>query len=638
MPRFLLTGACALSAALITGCQAAPVPVPKPASPNIIFVLADDMGYSDLACYGGQGVKTPNVDRLAAQGIRFTQFYVNSPLCSPSRTAFTTGQYPARWNITSYIDNRERNEQRGMAQWLDLNAPTLARSLAGAGYATGHFGKWHMGGGRDVGEAPLITDYGFAQSLTQFEGLGDRVLPIMSAQDGLPEYKLPLGVASEKLGRGKVSWVPRSQVTSAFVNRALSFIHDAEQQNKPFYVNLWPDDVHSPFDPPESLRGDAKKRTLYRGVVTNMDSELAPLFDAIRNDPKLRDNTLVIFASDNGPEGGAGLAGPFRGGKGELYEGGIREPLIVWGPGVLARNRQGTVNSSAVVSGADFLPSLLNIAGAKNVPKGDGTDLSATLKGQNATGRTQPLFWKRPPDRPDTAGELLPDLAVRDGNWKLLIQEDGSRPQLYNLATDEGETKNVATTQPELVQRLSKALLDWNRTLPLVKLPPPRTFNTETHFDLKNSAALGRFKAPSIANKSISIVAKFDAKAPGGVIVAQGGVAQGYTLFLDKEGKLNFLVRVDREAVSVVSPQPLTGLHTVIARLGADRSLTLSLDGQVVAQGRATKFIPSQPMDGLSVGSDTDGAVGPYESPYPFTGNIEFVTIDLESPTEGLRD
>ena len=170
-----------------------------PSQPNFIFILIDDMGYGDLSCYGGEGVQTTHIDRLAHEGIRFTQFYVASPICSPSRTAFTTGQYPARWRITSYLAARRENERRGMAQWLDPKAPTLARMLREAGYTTGHFGKWHMGGQRDVGEAPLIAEYGFDESLTQFEGLGDRILPLCDAFDGSPPTRHALG--SDNLGR-----------------------------------------------------------------------------------------------------------------------------------------------------------------------------------------------------------------------------------------------------------------------------------------------------------------------------------------------------------------------------------------------------------------------------------------------------
>ena len=149
---------------------------------------------------GKRRIETPHVDGLAKEGIRFTQFYVDSPICSPSRTALTTGQYPARWRITSYLASRKENERRGIAQWLDPKAPTLARALREAGYTTGHFGKWHMGGQRDVGEAPLITEYGFDQTLTQFEGLGDRILPLCDNFDGKPAKQYALG--SDKLGPG----------------------------------------------------------------------------------------------------------------------------------------------------------------------------------------------------------------------------------------------------------------------------------------------------------------------------------------------------------------------------------------------------------------------------------------------------
>ncbi|MGH8017948.1 MAG: sulfatase family protein, partial [Opitutaceae bacterium] len=158
----------------------AAAPASGESQPNFIFVLADDMGYGDLACYGNHGLNTPNLDRLAAEGLRIAQFYVNAPICSPSRVAYTTGQYPHRWNITSFLASRAANARRGMEDWLDPSAPTLARMLHEAGYRTGHFGKWHMGGQRDVGDAPLITAYGFDRSLTQFEGLGDRVLPVFS--------------------------------------------------------------------------------------------------------------------------------------------------------------------------------------------------------------------------------------------------------------------------------------------------------------------------------------------------------------------------------------------------------------------------------------------------------------------------
>jgi arylsulfatase A-like enzyme len=440
--------------------------------PNVLFVLIDDMGYGDLSCYGEKRVHTDQIDRLAAEGIRFTQFYVNCPICSPSRTALLTGQFPARWKMTSYLASRKENIDRGMAQWLDRSAPTVARPLKEAGYVTGHFGKWHMGGQRDVGDAPLITEYGFEKTLTTFEGLGDRILPMLDSFDGKPARKYALG--SDTLGRGKITWVDRSKETTSFVNTAIDFIKQAEKDGKPFYANVWPDDVHSPFFPPKALRGDGSKKTLYLGVVQATDDQLTPLFEYVRNTPSLRDNTMIVVASDNGPEPGAGSAGPFRGHKGNLYEGGVREPLIVWGPGLLAKSAIGTTNNTTVVAGVDFLPSILAITGQKPAAGQilDGQDLSTSLLGNEQAVRSKPLFWLRPPDRPGPANDPFPDLSVRDGDWKLLINEDGSKPQLYDLSKDIGEKDNLAAKEPQITDRLKKMVLDWRQSMPVGHVSP----------------------------------------------------------------------------------------------------------------------------------------------------------------------
>jgi arylsulfatase A-like enzyme len=443
------------------------------APPNFVFVLIDDMGYADLSCYGQKEIETPHIDRIAREGIRFTQFYVNSPVCSPSRTALLTGQFPARWRLTSYLASRAENRARGMADWLDPKAPTLARLLQQAGYTTGHFGKWHMGGQRDVGEAPLITEYGFDQSLTQFEGLGDRLLPLCDAFDGKPPREYALG--SDKLGHGRITWMDRSKTTGGFVERALQFIKQAEQSGKPFYVNVWPDDVHSPFFPPKALRGDQTKKRLYLGVVRSMDEQLEPLFDYIRQRPGLSTNTLIIIASDNGPEPGAGSAGTFRGHKGNLYEGGVREPFIVWGPGLIAAAARGSVNDTTVIGGVDLLPSLARLAGIKLAAEMalDGEDLSPSLLSKDRQTRARPLFWVRPPDRPGDRGDRWPDLAVRDDDFKLLLMEDGSNAQLYNLTSDPSESHNLAAEKPEVVKRLAGKLLDWRKSLPIAPLTRP---------------------------------------------------------------------------------------------------------------------------------------------------------------------
>lgn len=457
---FLLTSILALGGV----SSAADTPFPRP---NIIVVFIDDLGWGDFSCFGNKAVETENIDRMASEGVRFEQFYVNSPICSPSRVALSTGQYPQRWKITSYLSNRQHNEQRGVAQWLDPQAPMLAHMLHKAGYATGHFGKWHMGGQRDVGEAPLITEYGFDASLTNFEGLGPRVLPLKDAYDGKPPQKHALG--SDKLGRGPILWQDRSLVTQSFTSAALDFIKQAEADRTPFFVNVWPDDVHSPFFPPKARRGNGARRTLYHGVLDTMDEQLGILFDYIRGKERLHDNTLILICSDNGPEQGAGSAGPFRGFKTHLYEGGIRSPLIVWGPGYVAEDAAGTINTTSVFAAIDLVPTLLKIAAVElsHDVAFDGEELRDIVEGYAQTSRQAPLFFRRPPDRDSFYGVAdLPDLAVRDGQWKLLCEYDGSDAQLFDLAVDRGETKNVAESNPTETQRLKQLVVAWHESMP----------------------------------------------------------------------------------------------------------------------------------------------------------------------------
>ncbi len=431
--------------------------------PNIILVFIDDMGWSDLSCFGNKDAATPNIDQMADEGISFEQFYVNSPICSPSRVAISTGQYPQRWNITSYLNSYSINKERGLANWLDPKAPMLAGSLKEAGYATGHFGKWHMGGQRDVSEAPPITDYGFDESLTNFEGMGPKLLPLTMK----PDWKEPgrIWEDAERLG-GPVTWMQRSEITGGFVDAAMAFIKKAETNKKPFYINVWPDDVHSPFFPPIEKWGETK-RDLYLAVLEEMDRQLAPLFDYVRGCKDLRENTLILICSDNGHEPGAGEAGILKGCKTNLFEGGIRSSLIVWGPGIVHPQVAGTRNKTSVFAAIDFLPSLLKLTGTK--PQSgvsyDGEEMLNTILGKSTKSRKAPIFFSRPPDRKDYYGfENLPDLAVRHGNWKLLCNYDGSEAQLYDITKDPGELLNLAQVQPGVANELTTKVMDWYQT------------------------------------------------------------------------------------------------------------------------------------------------------------------------------
>jgi len=301
------------------GLQKAGVPASAgyPHRPNVIQVFIDDMGWGDFSCFGNKDAQTPHIDALASEGIRFEQFYVNSPICSPSRVAISTGTYPQRWGITSFLCARHRNKARGMPNWLDPQAPMLARSLQESGYLTGHFGKWHMGGQRDVTEAPTIPEYGFDDFLTNFEGIGNKLLGLIESPTEKEKKYLPV---SEILGK-PYTWMPRHQITTGFVDAAIRHIDRAQVEGKPFYLNLWPDDVHSPFYPRLENWGDGTHKTLYMAVLEEMDAQLAKLFNHVKEDDQLRENTIILICSDNGPSIGLHAGKPFKGYKTQMYEG-----------------------------------------------------------------------------------------------------------------------------------------------------------------------------------------------------------------------------------------------------------------------------------------------------------------------------
>jgi arylsulfatase A-like enzyme len=439
----------------------------NPKRPNFLFVLIDDMGYRDLSCFGGTRVQTPEIDRLAREGIRFNQFYVSAPICSPSRVALTTGQYPNRWHITSYLDTHDLNKTRGQADWLSPDAPSLARFVHDAGYYTAHVGKWHMGGQRDVADAPMITRYGFDTSLTNFEGLGPRILAKFDPKpNGNPFNHVPTEL-SAKFGVGPITWVERHRVTQTFVDRAIEEMKHAQQQSRPFYINLWPDDVHSPCQAPPTERGDDSPAANYLAVLHEADKQLGRAFEYIRSNPDLRDNTIILLCSDNGHEQGLGTAGDLRGSKGQLYEGGIRSPLIVWSPTYLAKEKSGASNDQTVIAGIDFAPSILALAGIPAPPDitFDGLDLSETLTGKSSSVRPKPVMWVRPPDRPGSSNEL-PDLAIRDANWKLLVHRDASHPELFDIIKDPNEKTNLAYKKPAVAEKLTRQVIAWDKSIP----------------------------------------------------------------------------------------------------------------------------------------------------------------------------
>lgn len=446
---------------------------PESVHPNIIFIYIDDMGYGDLSCYGNTYIHTTNMDRLAKEGIKFTNFYVASPVCSPSRAAAITGQYPARYKIYGYIDSRWKNEQRDMANWLDPHAPTVAKTFKKAGYATAHIGKWHLGGGRDIGDAPYPKAYGYDYTLVAFEGLGNRIL--------LKNYDL-LNTASGKLGHGRITWINHDyQKTGMFVDTAIAFIK--HHLHQPFYIELWPNDVHDPYEPkPEYMKkfkllANDFYEQQYLATLYNVDVQIGRLLDTL-DKLGLTKNTIVFLSSDNGPTDWPryyrddyyppSSAGYFRGRKWSLYEGGIREPLLVRWPGHIPA---GYVDSTTITCNIDFLPTLCKMA---NIPLSlpassfDGEDMSQAWEG-HPQQRKKPLMWVYGFNqyflKPGNPRYKSPDLAIRDGKWKLLVNDNGTDLQLYNLKTDITETDNVAKQYPAVAKKLSEEVIDWWKSM-----------------------------------------------------------------------------------------------------------------------------------------------------------------------------
>ena len=447
-----------------------PLAAAPPAKPNLVFILADDLGYTDLACYGSRYYETPHLDRLAAQGMRFTSGYTCGPNCQPTRAALMSGQYGPRTGVYTVGSIDRFNWQSRPLRPVDnveKLAPdkiTVAEALQKAGYATGLFGKWHLG--QDPQHHP--RNQGFDEAVVSMGKHFDF--------ETNPKVDCPLGL----------------YLADFLTDQALDFVR--RHQGRPFFLCLHHFAVHAPHQAktnliehfqPKPAAGGHHDPT-YAAMIASVDESVGRLLGAL-DDLKLATNTLVIFTSDNGGVGGyerEGIQGgsitdnvPLKGGKGMLYEGGIRVPYIFRWTRTIA---PGTTCDRPINS-VDLYPTLLELAGARAEPGHplDGASYASLLTGSGGTGpRPTPLFWHFPGYLGGGGGtwRTTPVGVIRDGDWKLLEFFETGRLELYNLREDLGEKKDLATAMPEKAKALHANLVAWRQN---VQAPMPRARTAE---------------------------------------------------------------------------------------------------------------------------------------------------------------
>lgn len=450
-----LSAAAAMTAVLFTtGCG---TPGPETGSrPNILYIMIDDLGWMDLRCQGNPAYRTPNIDRLAGDGMRFTDAYAAAPVCSPTRAAAMTGLAPARLRITNHIPDRwqfYKGRERGPGRsvnYLDPQYVTIAERLKAAGYATAFMGKWHLSGTSwsDENRRYLPENQGFDINVGGCHQGGP---------GGKGSFFDPFQVPNIP-SRNEGQYLP-----DRLADEAVSFMKKQSDANKPFFLCLWNYTVHWPVEAPDALykkyaAGPPDLHQKYQAMVEGMDRAVGTVLAALDR-LHLADDTLVVFTSDNGPFCGDNnemtSAAPLKDSKGYLGDGGIRVPLIIRWPGTIQKN---TVCSDPVIT-MDFVPTFLDAAGVEYGENDfDGESLLPVLTG-TGTLRRDAIYVHFPHyafHRDNRMGGI-----IRAGDYKLVRYYDNNRVALYNMREDIGETNDLAKRLPEMTARLSGKLDAW---------------------------------------------------------------------------------------------------------------------------------------------------------------------------------
>lgn len=420
-------------------------------SPNIVLIMADDLGYTDLACYGNKWAQTPNIDRLARDGIKFTDGYAASPVCTPTRASIMTGLSPARLKITNhapgnpnYISKTSGLKGADWTTFLPLETNTLAERLQNSGYRNGFIGKWHLSHIKTNGRFDKSKELSLRPENQGFE------LNVGGCSYGGPPsffepYKIP-AITPEKDG----DYLP-----DRLADECIKFI-DMDKEG-PFFLCWWNYSVHYPIEAPLHLIEKYKQipgvdNPAYQAMIEGMDMSVGRVIDHI-DSSGLAEDTLIIFTSDNGS---LFNVNPLRANKGHLYEGGIRVPWIFRWTG---KTLKGRVESTPIVS-MDLFPTLLGVANTK-IEKDyvhDGIDLTSLLVSDKKIERDS-LYFHYPNFAFHKKNRL--GSAIREGGWKLIYFYDKSESELFDLKSDYIESTNVAAEFPEIATRLKKKLLSW---------------------------------------------------------------------------------------------------------------------------------------------------------------------------------
>ena len=613
----LLVFACALTTTTVVAADAR--------KPNILVIVADDLGYGELSIQGNPEIPTPNIDTLAKSGVRFTSGYVSGPYCSPTRAGLMTGRYQQRFG---HEFNPGPAQSAGTAVGLSLKEKTIGDHLKEAGYRTGWFGKSHLG--YEPQFHPLKR--GFDE---YFGFLG-----------GAHDYLDAAGDSRNPILRGTTPVQAIDYTTDAFGREAVSFIE--KHHTESWFVYLPFNAVHAPLESLDKYLErfsniTERKRRTFAAMLSAMDDAVGAVLAKIR-EHKLEENTLIFFFSDNGGPTASTTSGngPLRGFKSQTWEGGVRVPFMVQWKGHLPA---GKVDDRPVIQ-LDILPTALAAAGVGIKPewKLDGVNLLPYLTGAQTGFPHEALYWR-------FGGQM----AIRKGEWKLVKgtglaagaaslqgQANTEGAELYNLSRDIGEKNNLAAENPGKVKELASAWKAWNAELVDPAWGPARkqanaskgarkaqTSNAPASGPWKSGDVLSPQDSPKIAGKAFVVSAEIDPEGADGVIVAQGATANGYSLYL-KDGKPGFAVRIERALTTVTASQPLgKGHFKVAAMLSKDGSIRLLVDGKETGSGRASGLITTQPARGLRVGSGGDLPVGDYDGPNPFRGKIERATVQF---------